>query len=379
MRLQLVAIVAAAAAAAIAAGAAGQARADGTLAMRGVYYKERATRVMQPMLDGAFEAGERGLVTGHLLVDAITSASQSAGALNTEPFTERRYEMGIGYAHALEGFRLGADARYSTESDYKSVYFGGRGEIELAQKNTILGLGGGLGYDTISGGPASGLAQLMLQCDSDVAIESPECSLRTYAVFASASQILSRTAVAGVSADFVAMRGYMSNPYRSAIVGSGTSVGALRERHPNDRNRTAIAAFARYYVRPTETTLIGSYRYYRDNWEVRAHTPELRAVQQVGSGIDATLRYRFHAQPQPAFFYEERYAMEQPYLSDDVKLSKFTGHTIESKLGILGEVFELRGRWAGARFEAILQYVIQNNRFGNAVVAHAALTLPFNY
>jgi hypothetical protein len=379
MRLQLaIAAATAVAAAATVAIATATARADGTLAVRGVYYKERATRVTQPMLDAALEAGERGLVTGHFLVDAITSASQSAGAVNAEPFTERRYEAGLGYAHQLDGWKLGGEAKYSTESDYKSIYAGARAELELLQKNTVLGIGGGLGRDTISGGPASGLGQLMLVCSPDAA-ETPECELDTYAAYASASQIVGRTAVVGVSADFSALHGYMSNPYRSAIVGSGTSVGTLRERHPTDRNRTALAASARYFVRATETTLIGGYRYYRDNWGVRAHTPELRAVQEVGDGIDATFRYRFHDQTRKAFFYEERYDMEQPFLSDDVKLSKFTTHTLEAKLGVLGEVFELPARLAGARFEAILQYVVQNNRFGNAIVAHASFTIPILY
>jgi hypothetical protein len=360
------------------AAATGPARADGTVAMRGVYYKERATRVMQPMLDAMFEVGQRGLVTGHLLVDAITSASASSGAVNTEPFTENRYEAGAGYAHQMTGWKVGGEAKYSSEPDYKSFYVGARGELELAQKNTILGLGGGFGRDTISGGPGSGLAQLMLQCEPE-APETPECDLSTYSVYASASQIVSRTAVVGVSADFSALRGYMSNPYRSAIVGSGTLVGALRERHPNDRNRTAVAGSARYHVRQTRTTLIGSYRFYRDNWKIHAHTPEVRAVQQIGPAMDATLRYRFHDQTKKAFFYEERYPMEQPFLSDDVKLSKFTSHTIEAKLGFLGELFRLEGRWAGTRFEGIFQYIVQNNRFGNAVVAHAALTIPFTY
>jgi len=373
MRLQL------ALALALALGAAaGTARADGTISMRGVYYKERATRVMQPMLDGMFEVGARGLVTGHFLVDAITSASSSSGAVNTEPFTENRYEAGAGYAHQLAGWKVGGEAKYSSEPDYQSLYLGGRGELELAQKNTVLGLGGGLGRDTISGGPASGLAQLMLQCEQD-APETPECNLKTYSLYASASQIVSRTAVVGVSADFSALRGYMSNPYRSAIVGSGTSVGTLRERHPTERNRTALAVFARYHVRQTATTLVGTYRFYRDDWKIRAHTPELRAVQQIGSGIDAAVRYRFHDQTKKAYFYEDRYVMEQDFLSDDVKLSKFTSHTVEAKLGLLGEVFRLEGRWAGARLEAILQYIVQNNRFGNAVVAHAALTIPFIY
>ncbi len=374
MRLQLTM-----AAALAVACAASPALADGTLAMRGVYYKERATRVMQPMLDAAFEAGERGLVTGHLLVDAITSASQSSGAVDTEPFTENRYEGGVGYAHQLDGWKLGGDAKYSSEPDYKSFYAGVRAEAELAQKNTIVGLGGGVGRDTISGGPASGLERLMLQCDPEVQAEAPECSLSTYAVYASASQILSRTAVAGVSIDQIAMRGYLSNPYRSAIVGSGTSVGTLRERHPDVRNRTAVAASLRYHVRATQTTLVGVYRFYRDNWKMRTHTPELRAIQQLGAAVDATLRYRFHRQTKKAFFYEDRYEMEQPYLSDDVKLSKFTSHTVEAKLGVLGEAFELPDRWSGVRFEAILQYLIQNNRFGNAIVAHAAITIPFGY
>jgi len=162
-------------------------------------------------------------------------------------------------------------------------------------------------------------------------------------------------------------------------VGSGTAVGTLRERHPNERNRTAVAASARYHVKKTDTTLIGAYRFYRDNWKIHAHTPEIRAIQQIGDGADATLRYRFHDQTKKAFFYEDRYEEEQPYVSDDVKLSKFTSHTVETKLGMLGDALGLPGRWAGARLEAILQYVIQNNRFGNAIIAHASLTIPFEY
>jgi hypothetical protein len=46
---------------------------------------------------------------------------------------------------------------------------------------------------------------------------------------------------------------------------------------------------------------------------------------------------------------------------------------------VLGEAFGLSGRWAAARLESILEYVVQHNRFGNAVVAHVALTLPFTY
>src|SRR5688500_16359414 len=92
----------------IAAGVVGSgspALADGELSMRGVYYKERATRVVQPMIDGRFDVGDAGVVDGHLLVDAITSASVAAGADGAQ-FDERRYQAGGGYLHQLTDLRI---------------------------------------------------------------------------------------------------------------------------------------------------------------------------------------------------------------------------------------------------------------------------------
>jgi hypothetical protein len=364
----------------IALGAAAPARpacADGTLAMRGVYYKERATRVMQPMLDGMFDAGAHGIITGHFLVDAITSASASSGAADSAAFTERRYEGGLGYARELGAITLAGDAKYSTESDYESIYAGARVAAELGQKNTVLGLGGGISLDTISAAAAQGPSMPTLRCDA-AHPAATSCPLDVYSMYASASQIVSPNAVIGVSADLSTLRGFQSNPYREAIVG-GTLAS---ERHPTERTREAFAASARYYIAPTRTTVIGAYRYYRDSWKVHAHTPELRIVQEAGRDADASVRYRYYTQD-GAYFFHDRYpaddaAMTQ-YVSDDVKLSDFTGHTLEAKLGVLGEAFELGGRWAGARFEGILEYVLQHNRFGNAVIAHVALTIPFDY
>jgi hypothetical protein len=357
--------------------AAAPARGDGTLAVRGVYYKERATRVMQPMLDAMFDAGSHGIATGHFLVDAITSASASSGAANAAPFTEQRYEGGAGYAHEFGALTAAIDAKFSTESDYRSWYLGLRGQLDLNQKNTVLGLGAGVSLDTVSAAAAQGPSMPTLRCDAANPART-ECPLDVYSGFASASQIVSRNAVIGVSVDVSTLRGYQSNPYRQAIVGEAL----VSERHPTERTREAFAASARYYLPPTGTTLIGAYRYYRDTWQVHAHTPEIRIVQEAGHDADASVRFRYYTQD-GAYFFRDHYppdnaAMTQ-YVTDDVKLSDFSGYTMEAKLGVFGEAFQLDGRWAGARFEGILEYVVQHNRFGNAVIAHVALTIPFNY
>jgi hypothetical protein len=353
------------------------AAADGSLSMRGVYYKERATRVIQPMLDGAFDVGNNGLVNAHFLVDAITSASASSGAENATPFTENRVEGGAGYTHEFQRYRLSGSAKYSTESDYRSIFVGVRGEVDLAQKNTVIGLGGGYSADKISAASdQGGLAQPTLACSATE--NAPECSLDTLIAFASVSQILSKNLVIGATLDISRLDGYQSNPYRTAI----TDAGEAPERHPTERTREAAAVSVRYFLPKSQTTLIGAYRYYRDTWKVHAHTPEIRVIQQVGYAADASVRYRYHTQD-GAFFYRERYATADPamqtYLSDDVKLDTFTGHTFEAKLGILGEAFGMKDRWSGARFEGILSYVLQHPRFGNAITAQLALTLPFEY
>lgn len=350
--------------------------ADGEIDARAVYYKERATRVEQPMMDGMFEAGEHGIVTAHFLVDSITSASASSGAANAQPFTERRYELGAGYLYDAGTLRIGGDFKYSTESDYDSLYVGARVELDLAQKNAQVAAGAGISLDNVSTTNAGGFSGGALQCDpNDGASVAETCSLNTYSGFASFSQILSKNWLAAVTYDVALMDGYQSNPYRVVIINAKTEA----ERHPDRRLRQSFAGSMRYYLGATQTTFIGAYRYYRDDWHVYAKTPEIRAIQQVGNWADASLRYRYYTQSK-AFFYQDRYVDDSyQYVSDDPKLSAFTGHTIEAKLGVYGETFGLTGTWGATRFEGLLEYEVQNNRFGNAVVAHVGLTIPLRY
>jgi hypothetical protein len=80
----------------------------------------------------------------------------------------------------------------------------------------------------------------------------------------------------------------------------------VAERHPFDRTRHAVAISARYYVPALHTAFIAAYRYYWDSWDIHGHTPELRVVQSVGDGADASFRYRYHSQD-ASFFWADRY------------------------------------------------------------------------
>jgi hypothetical protein len=351
------------AALAIVVAAAGTARADGELTLRGVYYKERSTRVQQPMLDGRFDVGEAGEINAHVLVDAITSASAASGA-DDSAFSERRYELGASYTHELDTLRLNGNTRFSTEPDYRSIFVGARAEADLFEKNLVIGLGGNIGRDHVTNAGAQ----------DPLAMNAIEGDLTTYIGSASASQILSDRAVVAVTYDLAYLKGFQQNPYRTAI----SDMGLKMETHPDKRVRHAIAGSARYYIPQTHTAIIAAYRYYRDDWSVHAHTPELRVIQEAGDGVEFGARYRFYTQD-AAYFYAERYVGTETLFTDDIKLSAFESHTFEGKLGVAGGVFGLSGRWQDSRIEVLLQYVAQDNRFGNAIVAQAAFTVPFAY
>jgi hypothetical protein len=361
MRMQL---IRAAVAGGLVVALAGTARADGEIMVRGVYYKERSTRVVQPMIDGRFDVGDAGSLDTHLLVDAITSASAAAGAPVDQEFDEQRYELGGGYLHELATMRLGGQLRASYEPDYTSLFGGLRGELDLADKNTVVGAGASFGHDWIND---SALPEMSRRIDD---------TLRTYLGSLSVAQLLSRNAVASLTYDLSYLDGFQANPYRTMFTTAGQS---LPENHPRTRIRHAVAGSGRVFAPSSGTTAIGSYRFYTDDWGVRAHTIEMRALQELGP-VEVGARYRMHIQS-AADFFDESYPMLEldDLISDDQKLSAFTSHTVGARIGAPLGAVGLGGTLADARAELVVELIEQNNRFGRAGVAHVALTVPFAY
>jgi Protein of unknown function (DUF3570) len=340
---------------------------DGEVAMRGAYYKERATRVAQPMLDGRFDVGKNGELRGHALVDSITSASVAAGAAG-DAFSENRFEVGASYLHRFGRARLGGGLRVSSEPDYQSGFGHLRGELELAERNTVLALYLATGRDAISNEGAQ-----------DEMSDPVEGVLWTAVGSLSITQVLSRVLVGQLTYDLARLDGFQENPYRAV-----PAAGELEpERVPAERTRHAGQAALRGYVTATRSTVVGAYRLYADDWGLVGHTPELRLIQEVVPLLGVHLRYRFHRQ-NAADFYRDSYPtadpMIEPYLTDDAKLDRLTTHTVGGKVDLGLDLAGFRGSFlAGARAEASFDYITQSTYHGNAVTAQLALIVPIAY
>lgn len=342
-------------------------RADGSITMRGAYYKERATRVMQPMLDADLDVGESGQLIGHALVDSITSASAASGASGVA-FTETRKEGGLLYMHSLRNLRFGGGARYSTEPDYQSTLLNLRLESDFARRNATIAINLARGWDQLdNSGSQGGLSSIVTG------------KLQTNMAAVSVSQILSPQSIIALSYDLSYLEGFQANIYRTVVAGGMIQA----ERVPKTRLRHALAAKLRYFVEMTNTALIGGYRFYTDDWGILGHAPEIRLVQELANErAELHLSYRYYRQRSSDFYkdvYDSADTKIEPYLSDDDKLGRVHSHNMGIKLTSYLDVFGAEGKWAKVRVEALLQYLKQDTHYGDAVISQAALSFPIDY
>ncbi|HEX4460962.1 MAG TPA: DUF3570 domain-containing protein, partial [Polyangia bacterium] len=112
--------------------------ADDFVTLRGNYWRDRNTRVVQPEVELQKELPNGTLVGAHYLLDAITSASIAAGVTSDQPFTELRNEAGFVLGQRLGPALITGSYSYSSESDYWAHTASLGALLELNKKTTTL-------------------------------------------------------------------------------------------------------------------------------------------------------------------------------------------------------------------------------------------------
>lgn len=335
----------------------GVAHADDTVELRGQYYKERSTTVIQPTADIEKDIGASATLGAHFVIDSISAASPAAG--QTARFTERRYEAGLRALRRFgDAFTVSVGGRYSSEPDYVSSSINAGLAVDLLDKNATFSVASALAFDTVT---------------SSIPADGFQDKLRTSYFGLSWTQVLGPRALAQVGYDLLAADGFQANHYRS-VAAAGMVVS---EEVPELRLRNALFANARWFEAASEVTVQAGYRLYFDDWGVVGHTPEIALTRDFGAHLELRARYRYYTQS-AADFYQEIYDRVETFRTDDAKLSPFDGHTIgvraTLRLGFLGGALK---RFAEGEVSALYDRIIQHNRFGTANQLAVALVLPY--
>ena len=292
-------------------------RADSSLDFRYLFYGENdnRTQVLNPefyFLQNWGEKGQLGLLlsydsisgaspTGAVpTLDATATASSVGGTIPMADYTDTRKAAGLNYGRRFGSNLPSVSLSYSKESDYTSRGASLVDSWEIFGKRSTLHFGLGRTWDDIY--PVNMTEQFTK-------------ASRSYSL--GWTQVLGPQDLLDVSFGLDKLSGYLTDPYKVVTVGTAT----LPEVRPDARSRkTVVLKYGHYFH--SRTAFKPSFRYYWDDWSIKAYTLGLELDHRVGQKLIISPELRLYQQGAASFF-AYQFSVPQPSMSADYRLSSF--------------------------------------------------------
>ncbi len=286
-------------------------------------YRERGLmKVSEPLLWGRLRLSDAWEVEATAAVDIVTGASPQAvsnlGGMPVQTVTgasvsDRRRAGRVRATRRFAGWTLSGSTAWSGEDDYRSRALAVDATRDLAGGATTLAAGFGASRDTVGS-------------SLDPGFHAPR---RTREYLLGVTQLLSPLAV--VQSTLTATRGHgdYDDPYKftlSVLPGSELPV-FVPDRRPDHRATLAWLTRLRRHFPALDGTLQAEYRYFRDDWGVRAHALELAWSQSLGARWTLRPALRYYTQGAADFYAPVAPVAQPAVLSSDARLGAFGGVT----------------------------------------------------
>lgn len=239
-------------------------------------------------------------LSGLYYVDSVSNASIDV-VTTASPFRERRTEYGFSADYVYRDSKITLGTSSSSEPDYKAGSVSLDVSQEMFGNMTTVNLGFTRGSDTVGKHNAPEFSDYAKHWQYRLGI----------------TQILTPRWLASANFEALADDGYLGSPYRVARVFGA----AVPERNPRTRSARALQ-FRVIGDLGSRDSVHGSYRYFYDTWEIKAHTVELGYSRYFGESflVDGNLRYYTQGH---ALFYSDNATTETTYISRNRQLSSF--------------------------------------------------------
>jgi hypothetical protein len=151
-----------------------------------------------------------------------------------------------------------------------------------------------------------------------------------------------------VSASLMQLSGYLDDPYKVVPIESPEAAITVPEHRPDSRARYALIAKYGHHT-AGNGAIKTSYRFYTDDWGIRAHTVEIQYDQRLGDGWLVSPQIRLYTQS-AATFYGSLFVQPQQFMSADYRLSPFS--SVLAGLTVSHEILPGFEAYAGATLQA---------------------------
>jgi len=231
--------------------------------------------------------------------------------------SEERTELGVDFRSYNVNSEVTLSGGYSTENDYQSASFGFSGAWRLNQNLTTINYGANTSIDYIDATDAE-------------AFNRPTNESRNRVAFMlGLSQVTSKTTLVSASLGYARLEGYLSDPYKLALVEGST----VRDTRPDSHDQFNLNLNLRRYFEGPGAALHADYRYFNSNWDIESHTLNLSWYQNLGAGWQLIPSMRYYQQTE-ATFYQPFYEQDRAdgFYSSDYRLSDFSALSGQLKL-----------------------------------------------
>jgi hypothetical protein len=239
-------------------------------------------------------------LSGSYYVDSVSNASIDV-VTTASPYKERRNEYSLGADYVYRDSQITFGLNRSKEPDYTA----NRYSLDISQET--FG-----GMTTVSLGFTRGSDEVGKHDSPEFADHATHWQYRV-----GVTQILTPRWIASANFEAISDDGFLGSPYRIARVFGA----AVPERNPRTRSSRAMNFRVNGDLGSHDAVHL-QYRYFWDNWAIKAHTLELGYSRYFGDQwlADATLRYYRQGH---ALFYSDNAQSETTYISRNRQLSTF--------------------------------------------------------
>ncbi|UOQ99087.1 DUF3570 domain-containing protein [Hymenobacter sp. 5317J-9] len=287
-------------------------------------------------------------LTANVGADFYASASTDRidFALSTPSSHDVRYHGDFGYSreHKYTGTIWGVGAGVSKEYDYFSTNVAASFAKTSRDGNRQLSLAGQVFFDRVTlimplelrKGYSPGSTTGKGDYGSD--------QRQTYNLTATYSQVLTKRLQAAVSTELVSQNGLLSTPFHrvyfrdNPVANTAPTLGgdfstrfptaARVENLPRSRFKYPVSLRLNYYA--TDLVQVrGFYRFYNDNFGIRAHTFEVELPVKVTQFFAVYPFYRYHTQTAATYFAPfAQHSVSDEFYTSDYDLAAFSANKI---------------------------------------------------
>ena len=265
--------------------------------------------------------------------DAYTSASSDNidSNVSSASMNDVRGYGTLGYTrkNLKRAESYGIHAGYSQEFDYVSFSTGFALSKEWNEGNTELNFSGQAFFDTWRGKEGSSTLiypEFWFSGETFGYQELASPIRNSYNGQLFLSQVINTRLQVGLSAEFIYMSGLLSTPFHLVYFSDVPDVQADIERLPSSRLKIPFGIRLNYF--PLDFLVLRTnYRYYFDDFGIKAHTFEIETPIKISPSITVSPFYRYHTQTASKYFagkYEHK--STETYYTSDYDLSELYSH-----------------------------------------------------